>query len=222
MHLLPGNTHSFVHSLVLVMILTDTGGNYGIAYKGNVDKPLFPVTVVPSLNIEGANQDAMTDGSNTRPTFLSTTSQTLTLTVTGITAGKSYTIYRFSSWKVDGTTATPQDFTQLSRATAIATFTATGTSYTAVVAAYLGDQVSNSFSLLFFVTLLPSSPILLSSPVSVPHGFSSYLFPLPSHAHPRTRYTKYNSHSLIRSLTHSPYKQQFRPLTCSHYYHLSL
>ena len=164
---LPWSQHSLIfNSLVLVIIFSDTGGNYGIAYKGNVDKPLFPVTVVPSLNIEGANQDAMTDGSNTRPAFLSTTSQTLTLTVTGIIAGKSYTIYRFSSWKVDGTTATPQDFTQLSRATAIATFTATGTTYTIAVAAKLGDQVSG-----FFLLSVTTRGI---SSISVPHGFSSY------------------------------------------------
>jgi len=97
--------------------------------------------LTPSLNIEGTNQDAMTDGSNTRPSFLSTTTQQLTLTVTGLMAKQSYTIYRFSSWKVTGSTATPQDFTQLSRATAIATFTATGASYTIAIAANLGDQV---------------------------------------------------------------------------------
>ena len=39
----------------------DTGGNYGISYKGSIDKPLFPVTVVPSLNVEGVDQNAMTD-----------------------------------------------------------------------------------------------------------------------------------------------------------------
>lgn len=120
---------------------SDTGGNYAIAFKGTIDKNVYPVTVTPSLNIEGASQDAMTDGSNTRPSFLSTTTQQLSLTVTGLTAKQSYTIYRFSSWKVTGSTATPQDFTQLSRATAIATFTATGASYTTAITANLGDQV---------------------------------------------------------------------------------
>jgi len=78
------------------------GGNFGIAYKGSVDTQKYPVSLVPSLNVEGS-KDAMTEGSNTRPALLSTTKQTLALTITGLTAGTKYNLYQFSSWNVAGT-----------------------------------------------------------------------------------------------------------------------
>ena len=85
----------------------ETGGNYGIAYKGSADAQAFPVSVVPSSNVEGS-ATAMPDGSNDRPALLSTTTQTLTLTVSGLTAGAAYKLYQFNSWNVAGSVKTPQ------------------------------------------------------------------------------------------------------------------
>jgi len=69
------------------------GGNYGIAITGIVDtdKKTVPVRLTTSQNFESP---AIRDGSTTRPTA---SSVNLTITISGLTPGVPYNLYRYST-----------------------------------------------------------------------------------------------------------------------------
>lgn len=76
-----------------VYSLPSGGSNYGIAITGvtDIDHETVPVRLIAGA---GAEIPAMIDGSTTRP---AATPLTLRVTVSGLTAGKTYTIYRYAS-----------------------------------------------------------------------------------------------------------------------------
>jgi len=125
-----------------VYTLSNSTKNYGIAITGILDtnKDTVPVRLTTSQNYE---TPAMVDGASTRP---ASSTITLTITLSNLTPGVSYNLYKYNSmssvpdssfnakasqatqsWKVSITSGTTYQFTQTINSSDVAVFRAVPT-----------------------------------------------------------------------------------------------